>query len=100
MKKLVLLLAIFALALVGCGETVLDATKTEEQITAEFEKAGSGTITSVECPSDIEVKAGTKFDCTVSRKGAAETTVTLKITNEDADLEVVDPGKAFDDSSS
>jgi hypothetical protein len=100
MKKLVLLLAIFALALVGCGETVLDATKTEEQITAEFEKAGAGKITSVECPSDIEVKAGAKFDCTVSRKGAAETTVTLKITNEDADLEVVDPGKAFDGSSS
>jgi Domain of unknown function (DUF4333) len=100
MKTLAALVAVALLVLVGCGETVLDATKTEEQIKAEFEKAGSGKITSVECPSDIEVKAGAKFDCTVSRKGAAETTVTLKITNEDADLEVLDPGKAFDDSSS
>jgi hypothetical protein len=93
-RLLVLPLAVLALvpvlAVAGCGETVIDATKTEDAIEHDLEKSVGLKIASVSCPSDVEVKKGTKFQCVVTETGGKKQTATLKILNEDADVSLVD----------
>jgi hypothetical protein len=83
------LLAIVFLAQ-GCGETVIDDAKTEAAIEDNLQKSVGQKVTSVDCPSGVEVEPDTTFDCTVSLAGGKEETATLKILNEDADVEVAD----------
>lgn len=82
------LLAI-ALAAAGCGETLIDSTKTEETIQSNFEKALHEKISSVECPSDQKVEAGQTFTCTVNFSDGKQTTATWKIRNQNADVSLV-----------
>jgi len=92
MLKLAALAAVacLALALAACGETVIDAAKTEDAIEHNLEKASGLTVTSVDCPSDVEVKKGATFECVVSEAGGKEETATLRILNVDADVSLVD----------
>jgi NAD(P)H-hydrate repair Nnr-like enzyme with NAD(P)H-hydrate epimerase domain len=83
-------LAFAAFAAVGCGETVIDDAKTEAAIEQNLEKSVGQKVTSVDCPSGVEVEAGATFDCSVALAGGREETATLKILNEDADVEVTD----------
>jgi hypothetical protein len=84
-------LALVALVSVaaGCGETVIDGTKTEEQLQASLSNSLGEKVKSVDCPSDVEVKADTTFTCTVHPANGETQTATLKIRNSDADLSVV-----------
>jgi hypothetical protein len=75
---------------VGCGETVIDDAKTEAAIESNLSKSLGKKVSSVECPSDVEVKAGESFDCTVTLSDGKQETASLKILNEDADVEVTD----------
>jgi hypothetical protein len=70
----------------GCGETVIDSAKTEDAVEQNLERATDRKVTSVECPSDVEVTKGATFECTVSFAGGKRETATLKILNEDADV--------------
>ena len=84
-------LATLALAVflaVGCGETVIDSTKTEGAIKENLEKSVGQKVSSVECPSGVEVKKGATFDCTINLENGKTETATLKILNSDADVEV------------
>jgi hypothetical protein len=81
------LVAILAFV-VGCGETVIDTTKTEDTLQASLSKSLETKVTAVDCPSDVEVEKGTTFACSVTLKGGEEQTATLKILNEDADVSV------------
>ena len=91
MKRLLPLGAVLAIAVVtGCGETVIDSAKTEDAIAANLEKSQGMKIASVDCPSDVEVKTGTTFDCTVTQKGGEALTAELKILNKNADVSLVD----------
>lgn len=81
--------AFAAFLVVGCGETVIDATKTEDSIKAELERSAGIEVTSIDCPSDVEVKAGETFECTLTEKGGDERPVKLEIVNEDADLKLL-----------
>jgi len=83
-------LALVVLLAAGCGETVIDSAKTEGAIEENLEKSVGQKVASVECPSNVEVKAGKTFECTVSLKGGKTETATLKIINSDADVEVTD----------
>lgn len=83
-------LAFAAFLVAGCGETVIDSAKTEAAIEENLQKSVGQKVSSVECPSDVEVKAGKTFDCTVSLAGGKQETATLKILNSDADVEVTD----------
>lgn len=74
----------------GCGETVIDDAKTEAAIEQNLEDSVGQKVNSVDCPSGVEVEPDTTFDCTVSLAGGKEETATLKILNEDADVEVTD----------
>ena len=91
MKALAALVAAaLALSAAACGETVIDSAKTEDAIEHNLEKAEGLKVTSVDCPSDVEVTPGTKFECTVVQKGGKTETATLKILNEDADVSLLD----------
>jgi hypothetical protein len=81
-------LALAAFLAVGCGETVIDDAKTEAAIEENLRKSVGQKVSSVECPSGVEVKSGKTFDCTVSLAGGKKETATLKILNSDADVEV------------
>jgi hypothetical protein len=74
----------------GCGETVIDSTKTEEALEANLSKSLGQKVSAVDCPSDVEVEKGATFTCSVKLAKGAEQTATLKILNEDADVSVTD----------
>lgn len=73
----------------GCGETVIDTTKTEEQLEANLSHSLNEKVSSVDCPSDQKVEKGATFNCSVKLQKGAEQTVTLKIRNSDADISVI-----------
>jgi uncharacterized protein DUF4333 len=85
---LIALLAAAVLLVAGCGETVIDSAKTEGAIEENLEKSVGQKVSSVDCPSGVEVEAGKTFDCTVSLENGKKETATLKILNSDADVEV------------
>jgi hypothetical protein len=89
--RLAAAVALLAIAVVaaGCGETVIDGTKTEDTLQANLEKSLHEKIRSVECPSDQKVEAGKKFTCTVVFSDGKQATAILKILNKDADVSVV-----------
>jgi len=85
--------ALVALALAvflatGCGGTGLDAASTEDQIEAEVEKQGQK-VSSVDCPSDVEIEPKTTFTCAVRLANGDTETATLLIRDEDANLSFV-----------
>jgi hypothetical protein len=85
------LLALLAVALLwaaGCGETVIDDAKTEAALEQNLRRSTGQKVSSVECPSGVEVKAGRTFQCTVNVAGGKQETATLKILNSNADVEV------------
>jgi len=78
-----------ALLFAGCGETVVDSTKTEEQLQSSLSKSLGEKVSSVDCPSDQKVEAGATFTCDVRLNSGKTEAVTLKIRNEEADLSVI-----------
>jgi hypothetical protein len=76
-------------AVTGCGETVIDGKKTEELLEAELPKATGKKVSSVECPSGVEVKAGSKFSCTVKLQGGETRTATLEIRDDKANISLI-----------
>jgi hypothetical protein len=82
--------ATVALAASGCGETVIDDSKTEAAIKDNLQGSLEKKVSSVDCPSDVKVEPGDTFECEVSLDDGTKETVTLKILNEDADVEVTD----------
>jgi hypothetical protein len=84
------LLVAVALFAGGCGETVIDAAKTEATLEQNLRESTGKDVTAVECPSDVEVVAGSTFECVVKLAGGEQETATLKILNDDADIEVSD----------
>jgi len=78
-----------ALLFAGCGETVVDSTKTEEQLQSSLGKSLGEKVSSVDCPSDQKVEPGATFTCSVRLSKGKTETVTLKIRNEEADLSVI-----------
>jgi hypothetical protein len=91
MRSLSALLGVVAIALfvAGCGETVIDTTKTEEQLEANLSHSLNEKVSSVDCPSDQKVEKGATFNCSVKLQKGEEQTVTLKIRNSDADISVI-----------
>jgi hypothetical protein len=80
-----LLAVVFLVA--GCGGTILDLGKAEDQIEANVENTQGEKVSSVDCPSDVEVEPKTTFSCTVRLSDGSTATATLMIRNEDADLD-------------
>jgi hypothetical protein len=86
----VLALVAVGLFAAGCGETVIDDAKTEDAIEQNVQSTVGLKVSSVDCPSDVKVETDTTFRCTVILDDGEEQTATLKILNEDADVEFLD----------
>jgi hypothetical protein len=82
-------LAAVAVTVAACGETVIDSSKVEGAIQANLEKALHRKVSSVSCPSEQKVEAGTTFTCSVSFSGGRQATATLKILNKEADVSLI-----------
>jgi NAD(P)H-hydrate repair Nnr-like enzyme with NAD(P)H-hydrate epimerase domain len=81
---------VLAASAFGCGGTALDDKKTEDQIKDSVEKAKGGQVTSVDCPSGVDIEPGKVFSCTVTLQGGKTETAKLKIRDEDANLDFFD----------
>jgi hypothetical protein len=82
-------LAVVAVAIVGCGETVIDSAKTQEAIKANLEKSLHRKVSSVSCPSEQKVEPSATFTCSVSFSEGKQATATLKIINKEADVSLI-----------
>lgn len=82
-------LTALAVAMAGCGETVIDDQKTAGAIQTSLEKSLHEKITSVECPSGVKVEAGKTFTCKVNFSQGKQASATLKILNKNADVSLV-----------
>jgi len=87
---LLTLVALVGTAGAGCGETVIDSAKAEAALEQNVEQATDRKVSTVDCPSDVEVDAGATFECTVSYAGGEREVATLEIRNSDADVSVTD----------
>ena len=85
---IVVIAALAALGLAACG-TVIDDGKAEDAVQASVEKDLNVKVKSVDCPGDVDVKAGKTFDCEVVAVNGDKSTATLKILNSDADVAFV-----------
>jgi hypothetical protein len=83
-------LALTVFLAAGCGETVIDDAKTEAAIEDNLQKSVGQKVSSVDCPSGVEVKAGKTFDCAITLADGKKETATLKIINSNADVELTD----------
>jgi NAD(P)H-hydrate repair Nnr-like enzyme with NAD(P)H-hydrate epimerase domain len=83
-------LIVAALLAAGCGETVIDDVKTADAVEQNLEDALGKKVKAVECPSGVEVEPGASFECTLTLSGGKRETATLKIRNEDADVDLTD----------
>jgi hypothetical protein len=85
-----LALLVVAAGVAGCGGTVIDGTKAEEELQASLSKSLHEKVSSVDCPPDQKVEAGATFTCSVKLSDGKTETATLKIRNDDADVSVID----------
>ena len=76
--------------LAGCGETVIDEAKLEDTVQQSLAGSQGRAVKAVECPSDQEVVVDSTFTCTVEYSDGGKATATLRIRNEDADLDLID----------
>jgi uncharacterized membrane protein len=82
-------LALAAFLATGCGGTVIDLNKVEDQVKASVEESPGAKVSSVDCPSDVEVEPKAKFTCTVRLADGRTKTATLLIRDEDANLNFI-----------
>jgi hypothetical protein len=83
--------AVLAIVAAACSKT-LDTEGLEGELKSQIEEQTDSTITSVDCPADVEAKAGEVFECTAEE--GSGTTFTIRVTQRDdagnVDWEVVD----------
>ncbi len=92
LRSLGVLLGLIATAALfaGCGETVLDSAKMEDQLKASLSSSLGEEVVSADCPSDVEVEKGTTFKCAIKLQKGDEQVATIEIRNENADTSVID----------
>ena len=80
-RLLILLLAVGALGLAGCGDKKLDTDKLEGKIKSGIEKQAGVKIKSVDCPDNVKVKKGDTFNCKATTQTGQSANV--KVTQQD-----------------
>jgi len=77
--------ALAAVTLAACGgyDSGEAETQIDEKLSSQVEQAVGSPISSVSCPGDVELEAGTTFDCTATLENGEELTVNSEITDDD-----------------
>jgi hypothetical protein len=81
MSARVLVPALAALALTGCGKEVVDTGNAERRIAESVAGQVKAQVRSVSCPDDVEAKRGDEFTCTVT--GGDGTKAPIRVRQED-----------------
>ncbi len=84
---------VLVLAAAACSKT-LDSTELEGTLKDQLETQLEVTGLTVECPDDIEAKAGDTFECTASGSDGSTATVSVTQTDDEGNLtwEITDAG--------
>jgi Domain of unknown function (DUF4333) len=75
-RRLVLALAVVAGLVTGCTATI-QAESLERQIADELEAQTGVTPSAVDCPDDVPVEAGGRFECTATADDGSAATITV-----------------------
>lgn len=81
-----ILVALPAAAIAGCGTAVIDADKAGEQIAKMVRLQAGVPVKSVDCPKDRKIKAGDTFTCTVTAQDGTKGLVNVRQTNDKGDV--------------
>jgi hypothetical protein len=89
----ILVAGLLALAAAGCTKQ-LDTAGLEDQLKTDLQERLGRAVTSVDCPTDVDAKAGVTFRCTAA--GGDGSTTTIEVSQDDdqghVTWEVVDAG--------
>jgi len=88
-SALLVVLVLVPFQVLGCGGTQLDSSKVEDQVEANLENTQGKKVSSVDCPSGVDVDPGAKFSCVVHLSGGGTETATLLIRDKDANLSLL-----------
>lgn len=77
---LVPILAAAAIAVAGCGKSTIKESGAEKAVSQVVSKQSGFHPTDVKCPSGVEAKVGTSFDCHFTGPEPKPYTATVKIT--------------------
>ena len=81
------LAAAAALALLaGCGEKRINSGDLEAKLRTQLGKSGEVDAKSADCPDEVKVEKGTKFDCTVVTPDGDRVTVKVMLTDDKGGL--------------
>lgn len=73
------------LALGACSKT-LEMDDVESEIQNGIAEQTGVTVTSVECPDEVEAAEGDTFECTATAEDGSEATVEVTQTSDDGDI--------------
>ena len=75
------------LILTGCG-SIVDQSGAQKRVKSELERTLRIKIKRVSCPEKLKIEKGKTFRCEVSTANGKQLTATIKIMNDDADLQI------------
>ena len=81
---------LLALLLAGCSEK-FDTDDLETKLKDQLGASAGVEPRSVDCPDDIEIEKGKKFNCTLTAPNGDEVRVEVTVTNEDGGVRAVVP---------
>jgi len=79
-------LALPVLLLMGCAEKI-DTADLESKLEEQLPRSTGLDVRSVDCPDDIEIEKGKKFECTAEAPNGSEVRVQVTLTNEEGGFE-------------
>jgi Domain of unknown function (DUF4333) len=82
----VVLVAVLAIAVGACSKT-LDTEGLEGQLATQIEDEIDTTITSVECPEDVDVESGATFTCTAEEESGAALEIQVTQSDDQGNVE-------------
>jgi len=75
--------AAFVLVASGCGTKTVDTPELESELKKQLGADAGVEPRGVECPDDVKIEKGKKFDCTLTAPNGDEVTVNVTLTNDD-----------------
>jgi hypothetical protein len=77
---------------IGCGGAVIDQAKVQDLVKDDVERSQGEKVSSVSCPSGVDVEPGATFACKVELSNGKTQTAKLRIRDDDANLSLFQLG--------
>jgi hypothetical protein len=78
--------AVLAIAAAACTKT-LDTDGLEGELRSQIETQTQSGVSSVDCPSDVEVETGGTFECTAEEESGASFTIRVTQSDDQGNVE-------------